>query len=81
MHSGKHNYYYTHFALVPSEEKTTPENRTIQNIIQALFTPYLTKLITRVPTNEVSTITVLCDCHITSHAYIHPLAAVEDFEQ
>lgn len=53
----------TLFPLVPSEEKTTPENRTIQNIIQALFTPYLTKLITRVPTNEVSTITVSRDSH------------------
>ena len=62
---------------MPSEEKTTPENRTIQNIIQALFTPYLTKLITRVPTNEVSTITMSCDYHMTSHT----IAAVEDLEQ
>ena len=56
---------------VPSEEKSTPENRTIQNIIRALFTPYLTKLISRVPTNEVSACTMSCDCHVTTHTYMY----------
>lgn len=34
-------------------EDPTPENRTIINVIRTLFTPYLTKCISRVPINEV----------------------------
>ena len=34
-------------------ESVTPENRTIQAVIRTLFTPFLTKCITRNTTNEV----------------------------
>ena len=55
-----YDFLFFRLLAVPSEDKTTPPNRTIQSIIQALFTPYLTKLITRVTTNEVSHM----PCHV-----------------
>ena len=55
---------------VPSEERSTPENRMIQKIIQALFSPYLTKLISRVTTNEVSGCMHLSQSY-KSHVIIH----------
>ena len=34
-------------------DETTPENPDVRKVLIALLTPYLTKMISRLPTNEV----------------------------
>ena len=46
---------YFQFLCAVGSEKQTPENRTVQEVIRTLFTPYLTKCISRNSTNEVAT--------------------------
>ena len=36
-----------------SGQDPTPENRNVENVVRALFTPYITKTMCRVTTNEV----------------------------
>ncbi len=46
--------------LVGTDE-ATPENSTVQNVVRALFTPYLTKAISKNTPNEV--LDLLCNAH------------------
>ena len=53
--------------LPVSTEEKTPENRNVQNVLRALLTPYLTKLISRETTNEVGIYSISYVTHTHTH--------------
>ena len=65
LHTCTCDVIVTHLFHAVGSEEPTPDNPTIQNVIRTLFTPYLTKAISRNPPNEVMDSPFILSCDLS----------------